>query len=50
MPHYVGDASDIKNIIGIRSPAPDSKVFVVRPNVRVDAPYLTLLKTIGAIA
>jgi hypothetical protein len=42
--------SDIKNIIGIRSPAPDSKVFIVRPNVRVDAPYLSFLKTIGAIA
>jgi hypothetical protein len=42
--------SDIKNSIGIRSPAPDSKVFIVRPNVRVDAPYLALLKTMGAIA
>jgi hypothetical protein len=43
---------DISDSIGVRSPGSgdDSKVLIVRPQVRVDAPYLTFLKTIGAIA
>jgi hypothetical protein len=41
---------DIYDSIGPRSATALSKMYVIRPKVRVDAAYLTHLKTIGAIA
>ncbi len=41
---------DMQDGIGVRSPKPDYRAFIVRPNVSVTAPYLAFLKTIGAIA
>jgi hypothetical protein len=42
--------NDIKNGIGPRPAGGLSKMYVIRPKVRVDTPYLTFLQSIGAIA